>query len=56
MNRLAINKMNQTGTWGIDQEIFLAALILKTDTFVYKDSNCWIKFSIALMIEVQYII
>ena len=37
--------MNHTGTWGTDQEIFLAALILKTDVFVFKDSNRWMKFS-----------
>ena len=42
---LKVSKMNKTGTGGTDQEILLAALILKTDTFVDKDSNRWMKFS-----------
>ena len=31
---LKVSKMTYTGTWGTDQEIFLAALILKMDIFV----------------------
>ena len=43
---LKITKMDKSGSWGTDKEIFLAALILKTDVFVYKDDDqCWMKFS-----------
>ena len=34
------------GSWGTDMEIFLAAQVLTTDIFVYRDTlQCWNKFS-----------
>ena len=39
-------KMQILGSWGTDMEIFLAAQLLTTDIFVYRDSlQCWNKFS-----------
>ena len=38
--------MDRLESWGTDLEIFLAAQILGTDIFVYKDERkCWINFS-----------
>ena len=38
--------MDRVGSWGTDLEIFLAAQLLSTDIFVFKDANrCWNKFS-----------
>ena len=43
---ITINMMDRVGSWGTDLEIFLAAQLLNTDIFVYKDANrCWNKFS-----------
>ena len=40
------SKMCLLGSWSTDMEIFLAAQILTTDIFVYRDSlHCWNKFS-----------
>ena len=40
------SKMQILGSWGTDMEIFLAAQLLTTDIFVYRDSlQCWNKFS-----------
>ena len=39
-------KIDTLGKWGTDMEIFLAAQILTTDIFVYRDSlQSWWKFS-----------
>ena len=38
--------MDRVGSWGSDLELFLAAQILKTDIFVYKDGDhVWNRFS-----------
>ena len=43
---LRISKMDQVGSWGTDLEIFLAAITLSTDIFVYNDEHqSWLKFS-----------
>ena len=40
------SRMDSNGSWGTDMEIFLAAQILKTDIFVYRDNfKSWNKFS-----------
>ena len=40
------SKMDHTGSWGTDLELFLVAKLLKTDIFVYRDSeSSWMKFS-----------
>ena len=39
--------MARVGSWGTDLELFLAAQILKTDIFVYKDGeHVWMRFSV----------
>ena len=41
-----VSMMDRVGSWGTDLELFLAAQLLKTDIFVFKDVNrCWNKFS-----------
>ena len=43
---LKASKMDQVGSWGTDLEIFFAAIILRTDIFVYNDEDqSWLKFS-----------
>ena len=43
---LRITVMDRAASRGTDLEIFLSALILKTDIFVFKDDDqCWMKFS-----------
>ena len=38
--------MESSGSWGTDLELFLAAQILQTDIFVYRDcQQSWNKFS-----------
>ena len=43
---ITTSMMDRVGSWGTDLEIFLAAQLLSTDIFVFKDANrCWDKFS-----------
>ena len=43
---LKVSMMDRVGSWGTDLELFLAAQILRTDIFVYKDEDhVWNKFS-----------
>ena len=43
---LAKSRMESSGSWGTDLELFLAAQILQTDIFVYRDcQHRWNKFS-----------
>ena len=40
------SKIDRNRSWGTDQELFLTAILLKTDIFVYRDSlSSWVKFS-----------
>ena len=40
------SKIDRTGSWGTDLELFLAAQLLKTDIFLYKDlGRSWNKYS-----------
>ena len=40
------SKIDRTGSWGTDLELFLAAQLLKTDIFLYKNfDHLWYKFS-----------
>ena len=43
---IQVSMMARDGSWGTDLELFLTAQILKTDIFVYKDTDhTWNRFS-----------
>lgn len=43
---ISVSMMDRVGSWGTDLELFLAAQLLQTDIFVFKDVlRCWNKFS-----------
>ena len=51
---IGVGMMDRVGSWGTDLELFLAAQLLKTDIFVFKDMDrCWNKFSVWIQRQTQ---